>query len=581
MNRRSALAMVIGLVLTVAVLAVDRIAPPPGPAEPTVAEPATLTPISGASICAVGDGRAGSELGVTAARPGEVGEGPAQIDVATFEDGEERAIAVPPVFPGVHGRATVDGGEELSTIVRWRGAPVAVDREWELVGDDELPPGTIAGPCPSELSDRWVVPGLITVGGSEARLRVANPFGTDATVAVGFVTPEGPEQPLALQNLSVPAQGSLEVDVNEVLPERADLAAVVRVLSGRAIAEGYQLTRSEIGDIDGASLLAASTAPSETWTVPWVADSETDDSWLWVVNLGDRPAPVEFTLHTADGGAPPEGLSEVTVAPGQLRRIDLRGTLPEGATGAAVTARSDGAPIHLSGVVQRATEDPATSAFVVQLGSARPDTSWIVSGGAIGEGRREALQIVNPGSEAAEFTVTLFNGSTVSRPAELANLRLGPGENTLLRLQAELAGADSWSAFVTVSDGELVVGRLGAGGREGGLHLVAVPGTPSAAWSTAGNGLSGQAVAGLVQQLGTSFGLGSGGVPADDGTQLPVTTPGPDTDTEGPDGPTETEGPDDATGDGPEGGDGPATGEGTDPGDAPEDPSGPVGDAEG
>jgi hypothetical protein len=582
MNRRSALAMVIALVLTVAVLAVDRVAPPPEPTEPIEAAPVTVTPIAGASTCAVGDGRDGSELSVTAARPGEVGEGPAQVDVAAFEDGEERAIAVPPVFPGVHGRATVDGGDGFATIVRWRGAPVAVDREWELAGDDELPPGTIAGPCPSEISDRWVVPGMITVGGSEARLRVANPFGTDATVAVGFVTPEGPEQLLALQNLSVSAGGTLEIDVNEVMPERADLAAVVRVLSGRAIAEGYQLTRSEIGDIDGASLLAASTAPSETWTVPWVTDSETDDSWLWVVNLGDRPAPVEFTLHTADGGAPPEGLSEVTVAPGQLRRIDLRGTLPEGATGAAVTARSDGAPIHLSGVVQRATEDPATSAFAVQLGAPRSDTSWIVSGGAIGEGRREAVQVVNPGSEAAEFSVTLFNGSTVSRPADLADLQLGPGENTQLDLEAELADADSWSAFVTVSEGEVVVGRLGVGGREGGLHLVAAPGAPSVAWSTAGNGLSGRAVVGLVQQLGTRFGVGYLGVRADD-TELPVTPPGLDTDTEGPDTDHGTEGPDDVTDGGPEDegpeDEGPED-EGPEAGDGTDDPGGPD-DAEG
>jgi hypothetical protein len=527
MNRRSVVTIVVGLLLILGVLAVDVVAPPPDPAEPVAVEPAAITPVAGTSTCAVGDGRDGTDLAVSVARPGELADGPAELEIVGFEGGEERRRPAPPLFPGIHTFASVDGGEEQATSVSWRGGPVAVERTWQLGDDDELPPGTVAGPCPSTVSDRWVVPGMITVGGSEARLRVANPFASDATVAVEFVTPEGPEQPLALQNLSVPARGTLELDVNEFLPERADLSAVVRVLSGRAVVEGYQLTRAAIGDIDGASLLAASTAPSETWTVPWVSDSEADDAWLWVVNLGDRPAPVELTLHTEDGGIPPAGLSEVTVAPGQLRRIDLRGTLPEGVTTAGVTARSDGAPIHVSGVVQRRGADAAGSGFVVQLGVPTSDDRWIVSGGPLDEGRRELLEVLNPGSEAAELSVTLFDGSSVVRPGELDGLTVGPGGRLRLDLQQHLAGARSWSAFLTTSAGEVVVGRIGLGGHDDGLHLVATPGTPASAWGAPVVGLPSSPAIGTVQRLGTSLGVQPRG-PLGDDLDPPSPSPLPD-----------------------------------------------------
>jgi hypothetical protein len=552
MNRRSIIAIGTGLLLVMAVLAVDLVVPPPDPVATEPAELSAAAPVAGSSTCVVGDGREGTSLAVTAARPGEVGEGPAQVEVVGFEQGDEERTAVPPVFPGVHAQTAVEGGEALASSVAWRGGPVAVHREWRLEGDDDLPAGTIAGPCPSTISDRYVIPGMITVGGSEARVRVANPFGTDATVAVGFVTPEGPEQPLALQNLSVPARGTLEVDVNEVLPERADLSAVVRVLSGRAVAEGYQLTRAAIGDIDGASLLAASTSPSETWTVPWVAERENDDSWLWVVNLGDRPAPVELTLHTPDGGIPPEGLSEVTVAPGQLRRIDLRGTFPEGVQSGAVTARSDGAPIHVSGVVQRQADDVAGTGFVVQLGVPAPDSSWVVSGGPVADDRRERVRVVNPGSEASEVSLTLFNGSAVSRPEDLATFTLGPGESRELALDEELAGAPSWSAFVQAVGGEIVVGRVGAGGGGDGLHLVAAPGTPSSAWGPTSLGLPVRAVPGTVQQLGTAVGirpedpLRDADEPAPAPSPEPEPEPEPNDDPEDPD--PDTAEPDEAEG---------------------------------
>jgi hypothetical protein len=582
-NRRSLSAVAVAAGLVAGVLLVDTVAPPPTPdvAEDGPAEAAPGDSVAGSAVCAVGDGRDGSDLAVTAARPGAVGDEPAVAALTTFEDGEVAVTSLPSLFPGVHVRRSPDGGDAMATTVDWQDAPVAVSREWRIGGglldevedaedaddaaedgtdepaaeadgtdeadepadadteeaedadadeaDEEaatgtavveeagpLPPGTVAGPCPTTLSDRWVFPGMVTVGGSQAVLRIANPFGTDATVAVGFVTPEGPEEPIALQNLSVSAGSTLEVDVNEVLPERADLAAVVRVLSGRAVAEGYQLTRPEIGDIAGASLLAGSTVAATTWTVPWVLDGDEDQSWLWVLNLGDRPAPVELTLHTDDGGLPPEGLSELTVAPGQLRRIDLRGTLPEGTSDVAVTARSDGAPIHVAGAVQRPADDPARTGFAVQLGVPEPDSTWVLAGGPIEGDRTEALIVSNPGSEPAAVSVRLFNGATSVEPERLREVEIGPGGIVRLGIRDDLADAPSWSAVVTSEGTPVVAGRVGSRGEDGN-HLVVVPGTPANAWSVNGSGLEGRATPGAVQRLGTGVAPAAPAAPDADG----------------------------------------------------------------
>jgi hypothetical protein len=84
---------------------------------------------------------------------------------------------------------------------------------------------------------------------------------------------------------------------------------------------------------------------------------------------------------------------------------------------------------------------------------------------------------------------------------------LGPGEQRQLVLDEVVAGAPAWSAFVTATTGEVVVGRLGSGGGGGGLHLVAAPGIPGTTWDPAGRGLPTRAAPGIVQRLGTDVGV--------------------------------------------------------------------------
>lgn len=490
----------VGLVLAVAaaVGAIDLSVSAP---EPEPVDPAGVAAenVGGSVTCPVGDGRAGTRATVTAIGP-DVDDGPGLVELGAFGDGDLALGEATRLLPHTATRTRLEDDGAIAAFGHWYDGPVALHREWQLDGEEDLPPGIAAGPCVSGASDRWLVPGMSTAGGHEARLRLANPFETDATLAIRLVTPEGPVEPTVLQNLTVQGRSTSEIEVNEHLPERDDVAAEVHVLNGRMAVEGYQLVRQAIGDVDGVSLLVPAEQPSSAWTIPWVAQTEDRQSWLWLLNPGDRPAPVELTLHGGDGGLVPDGLAEVTVEPGQLRRIDLRGTFPENLTSGAVTVRSDGVPVVASGVVRQEAGDAQDTGMSVQLG-ARPDTEWVLAGGATAD-RHNQVRLVNPGSEPAIVDVVLWNGTEVGRLEALSGIEVAPGALVPVDLSEHLGEVESWAAFVTANEGSVVAGHVGLGG-DGALDLVAGPGAPAAAWERAGPALVGRRLPGLTQRTGT------------------------------------------------------------------------------
>jgi hypothetical protein len=499
--------------------------PPPGPETPAVGEPGAEA-VSGRAVCAAGDAREGTSAVVDVVRPGQPGDAPAAAEVEQFAGGDLVASATNRLFPGAAARTEVEVDAGGAADVRWSSAPTVTTRSWRFAGDDdELPPGTAAGPCvPGTAATSWTVPGLTTTGGAEARLHIANPHATGATVAVGFLTPEGPDDPTRLRNLSVGPRETLELELDEYAPEQDDLAVVVEVASGRVAVEGVQLRSEDIGGIDGVSLLQAATDASEAWTVPWLIDGDERSSWLWIANATDRSAPVELTYHTEEGGAQPELLSEVAVPPGTVRRIDLTGTLPEGLEAAALTARSDGVPITVSGAAELAAEDPDDTGFAVQLGAPATDEVWTLTG-TYREGRNEQLRLVNPGSEPATIDATLWDGSQASQPEELSGIEVPPGALVLVPLQGLLEGVPSWALTVRASEGEVVAANVGSGDPDGPRHLVASVGAPSAWWTTA-RAPERRAAPGTAQRLGTELGIAPIDplAPTEDGTPDPPST---------------------------------------------------------
>lgn len=484
-------------------LGLDRLVPLTGPAAPgaAVAGPAT----SGTWYCAAGGTSGGSELLlVTAAPPSEASE-PSEVVSLTFSEGERDPSRRGNVFASSAAVDTIaEGYADVGVATRWWDQPVAVTRQWEVVSEAGVS-GLVAGPCVAEPSDRWIVPGLATAGGAEAVLHLANPFGSDAAVAVTLTTPDGVLAPRRLENVVVPRRSVRRIELNEHAPEQTDLGVVVDTRAGRVVAEAVQSFNAAIGGVEGLSLAAAAPQAAETWTIPWFADDDQRESWLWLTNAGDRAAAVELTVHTDDGGAVPEGLEELILEPGVVERIDLRGLLPDGADHGAVTVRSDnGQPITASVATQFLAEEADRTGIAVELGSPATDDTWVLSGGPT-EGRDVEVHLVNPGGADAVVDLSVWAGSGVLRPAELRDIPVAAGAAVVVPVSEHLVGAASHAIFVTARSGAVVAGHV-AISDEGRLDPVVSIGSALGYLSGGGAVPPVRFAPGMPQRIGTPFG---------------------------------------------------------------------------
>lgn len=497
---------VLAIVALVAVgVGVDRLDPSTATARP---EPVPAgAAVSGAWYCAAGDTAESAEMRVIAAAPPNDAGTPAEVTIDSFSAGVTARSLDTHVNPGSSARRDLPSGlGEVGIAARWWEAPAAVTRS-AFVRPAGGPEGYLEGPCVPEPSPTWIVPGVATAGGAQAVLVLANPFDTDASVAVTFTTPEGPIEPKLLENVVVPKRSTRSVLLNEHAPERPDLGVVVTTRAGRVVAEGVQTLSAAIGGVDGVSLVPAAARPAENWTVPWLeVGGEDTQSWLWVSNVADRPAALALTLHTPTGGVVPDTLDELTVAPGETRRVDLRGLLPEGTTRSGVTVRSENSvPITVSAATRFAGPDPARTGFAVRLGATDPDRLWVLTGGPT-RGRDTRLSLVNPGSERAVIDVLVWSADGAVRPRELQGVTVAPGSLRIVDVTGFLpAEADDHTLFVTAREGSVVAGRQ-AEDRTGTRRLVATLGVPGALWAGGEIVPPVEFAPALTQRLGTVLG---------------------------------------------------------------------------
>lgn len=524
-----------GLLLTVAavvgaIIAVDLMEPSEATSRP---EPVEAGPaVAGAWYCAAGAvGENDEVVVVTAATTASTD--PADAEVTALH-GDRTLVASHPVFPGSARRTVLPGdlGEgPVGVAARWWERPVVASRVWRSSLPDGVA-GTVSGPCAVAPSPTWYVAGVSTAEGGTARLYLANPFATDASVAVSFTTPTGLQEPIRLQNVSVGARSVVELELNEFLPREPDLGIVVQARSGRVVAEAVQQLDAAIGGVNGRALVRAAPQLAETWTIPWslmdpVAfgdddapepdpddpddpDGGSDDpteetaaaeqgadgsivsttspgngttSWLWVSNPTTDAAAVTLTLHTERGAVVPDIGDEILIEPGRITRIDLRGLLPAGLSTAGATLRSEnGVPVvaSVSTLMRPDVADPSVTGYTSQLGWPEPDTSWVVPGEAPGT-RRQVIHVVNPGADTAVVDVALWNGAVLSRPAGLQDVEVGPGQLVEFLVSDVVSGATHMVAYVTSSAAPIVVGRHSVGGSP--VEWIAHTGVPASLWS--------------------------------------------------------------------------------------------------
>ena len=524
--------------------------------EPVAAGPA----VGGAWYCAAGAVTETQDLSVLAVAPMS-SSSPSDIEVRAL-DGSPTVVATLPVFPGSAREVEVLGedvrGEAVGAAVRWWEEPTATSRIWTIGGQG--PGGVVSGPCASAPSPTWYVPGMSTAGGGTAQLHLANPFREDASVSISFTTPTGPVAPILLENVSVPSSSVAVVDLGEHIPRQANIGVVVQTRAGRVVAEGVQRLDPAIGGVDAVALVRAAPRLSETWTIPWsltepveavapdpeVAEPDTSSteqptapdgvegdaaedtgtdpvtarrfrtpspgpgtaSWLWVSNPGVEAAAVTVTLHTTDGAVVPDIGDELLVEGGHVLRVDLRGLLPAGQSAAGATVRSEnGVPVAagMATLVAAEAADSDRTGYTFQLGWPSGGDSWIVPG-ETGEGRRQVLHVVNPGADPALVDVAVWDGAALRRPVDLQGVEVAAGALVELDITDIVARAPQMAAFVTATQGTVVVGRHGVR-QSGAADWVAHAGVPASLWSGGDVVPPVDHAPQLIERLGTTGGL--------------------------------------------------------------------------
>ena len=436
-GRRALTVLAVITVLLGAATAADLLA---APAAPPPAEPITQPPASaGTWYCPAVGGRDEQVILTVAA----VGDEASRIVLDRYTEG--RAVPGEPqtVEPGGQALITLNPPDARAPVtVRWSGGPVTV--VWRVDGDR-----TAAGACETAPAERWIATGFNTTLGSRSTMHLFNPFTADAVVRLVFATPDGPVRLVLTDNLLVEAGTTRSVNLGRFQPEIADLGVIVDVLAGRVVAQG-ELTVDPPRGASGASgrlLLPAAPSTSEHWSVAYAADAEGTESWLSVLNPGEREAAVEVRVSApSDDGSGLVG--EVSVPAGGVARVELAGASINPEFGVSLNVVNN-EPVVVSRLISlRAAGRTSVTGSLAAPGLS---TEWALVGGGAAQ-RAGLVSVYNPGAEEATVTI-----SAEGAPAEWSGITLPPNG----RAKVLLADADADAAFLPVmvqSDTPVVAG---------------------------------------------------------------------------------------------------------------------------
>jgi hypothetical protein len=190
-------------------------------------------------------------------------------------------------------------------------------------------------PCQAAGADFWFVGAS---GGSERRdvLVLTNLDTVNAEVNVSVYSRTGALDVPAARGIVVPARGTSELFLRQVVPNARDLALHVESTGGR-VAAAVRSNASNAGKPLGVDWLNTSSAPAKTVFVPAVAPGAGSRT-LSIANPGDLQATVSLTVNGPSGSFKPAGLETVTVAAGAVKAVPLEKVLNGDPSGITITA---------------------------------------------------------------------------------------------------------------------------------------------------------------------------------------------------------------------------------------------------
>lgn len=333
----------------------------------------------------------------------------------------------------VSGDVSVASGRDTGTVRLRSGQVTSVDRgpgPLAVTGEDDLAPGLIgartgarglaAVSCPATSPDQW-----FTAVGAGARhssvLELVNPDAGQAVADVTLYAGAGPVDAPRLRGVSVPGHSSVRLDLGSVVPRRGELALHVVTSRGR-LASTVLDSYDELGaGPSSQDWLAPQPAPLTSNLLLGLA-AGAGKRTLVLANAGADEARASLKVVTAESVFAPEGVEEVRIPPGSVKRVLLSGPLlsavRDGGLGLEVTSTGP-----VSAALRSFTDGDLSHAVSGTPFSA--DASVIVP-----EGRK---QVVLAGADSVG-TVTVVGWSASGKQLASTRAELRPGRASVVKL---------------------------------------------------------------------------------------------------------------------------------------------------
>lgn len=158
-----------------------------------------------------------------------------------------------------------------------------------------------------------------------------------AVVDVRVYGPDGPVDAVGTRGIPIAPGETRTIAMTDVAPQTEELLVEVAADRGRVSAALVDRYAAEAGDDPGLEWLPGTDRPSRLVRLAG-APARARTRTLLVGNPSDRQALVQVRLAGAGGTFSPQGLAEVSVAPGSVASVDLTGVLPTGEPVAVVVA---------------------------------------------------------------------------------------------------------------------------------------------------------------------------------------------------------------------------------------------------
>jgi hypothetical protein len=416
---------------------------------PVVAPPDAL---DATWFCAGGSSNPGgvADASVAIANGGDHA-GPATLTVYTG-DGHSAATTVQ---VAAHSEKTV----ALSTVVKAETVAATVDVTGGEVAVSQTvagPDGSASHPCATAPSASWYFANGSTVRGADEKLYLFNPFDDDAAANVTLQTDAGLRQPPALQGLIVKARSLQVVDLASVENRRKQIAATVKVTSGRLVAARQQ--RFDGSGEDGPAgvpprgIEASPGARRATGAVafPFAYKTTGYGEVLFVYNPGSAAANVSVSIildDPAQNGTMPD--QPLQLAPGATASLDLTNLQPlPPRVLHSIVVHSSGSPVVAELWQQRS--DAIGGGLAITTGSPVLATTWALPGLTVAQSST-FVDVVNPGGSPATLHASVLVGGASTPVQGLDGVTVPARGRLRVRLTEKALGGASVALWTTSS----------------------------------------------------------------------------------------------------------------------------------